>query len=313
MLDNEDTRAANDNIADLFDDPNQIDDIDDTPASPPRATTPEERAEAQARANAKHAAEQAGVAAERARIAMRQAIGEGWDGAANDNESFPLLKALRSEKRDDAIAIVMRYRALAAVVAAQPLQGASATADDGLAVAHRSTRLAGPEAVDAAAAAGWPGDALDDDEINYKETIRVRKGAAGSTGKRARIASDDDPTPSTASLSRRFNVDLLDAQIDARPILGELRAALGPLLDYFEDAVLGGRTLAEIGARAGGGSQTSAAVGKAFVLQAIDVVRDAWRLIEIREAKRAADADRAALRRRAKLAERTRAYLMRVA
>lgn len=313
MLD-EDTRAASDNVADLFDDPNQIDDFDDTPASPPRETTPEERAEAKARANAKRAAEQAGVAAECARISARQAIGQGWDGAANDNESFPLLKALKSEKRDDAIAIVMRYRALAAVVAAQPLQGASSTTDDGLAVAHRSTRLAGPQAVDAAAAAGWPGDALDDDEINYKETIRVRKGAAGSQGKRARIASDDDPTPSTASLSRRFNHDLLDAQIDARPIMGELRAALGPLLDYFEDAVLGGLTLAEIGTKAGAGTEKKAsAVGRAFVERAVDTVRDTWRLIEIREARRAADADRAVVRRRAELAAKERAYLMRAA
>lgn len=305
--------AANDDVRLILDDPEAVEDLDDdTPTMPPRATTPEERAADLARANAKRAAERARVAVESARIAKRQAVGEGWDGAANDNESFPLLKALRSEGRADDVALVLRYRALAAVVAAQPLQGAVATSGDGFVVARNSS-LTGVDAVDAAAAKRWPGDHVKGGEIANKETKRVRKGAAGSAGRQVRAATDEDPAPTAAPLSRRFSPDLLLAQIDAKPVLGDLRAALGPLLDYFEDAVLGGLTLAAIGAKAGAGTQKAGAVGRAFVEQAIGVLRDTWRLIDIRAAKRAADADRAVLRKRAEIAERKRTFLGRAA
>lgn len=299
--------TANDNVPPKLFDDHIEEDKDDAPASI-RITTAEDRKAARERAEESRLAERARMAPLQTRIRERQRIGDDWNGAANDNESFPLLTVLRTAKRSDLIETVMRYRGLVALIGVQPLQGQAITADDSLVAGRRSAHLAGVEEVDKAAAGGWQCETIPGGEIRQKEVRKVAKRAAGSTGQRKQPSQDDDTAVRTAPLAKRFSEDVLAAQIDHRPILGELRACLGPLIEPFEDAVLGGQTLAAIGKAEGAGDQTAGAVGKAMVFKGIDTVRDAWQMIELREAGRAADAERAATARRMELAERRRAF-----
>ena len=289
--------AANDN-ASLFDNPAEYMD-DDAPASARKSTTPDERAAARQRLQVKRDAEAKRMAAVRVKLEARQAIG---DPAceANDNEDMPLLKTLRKAGDAGRVAMVMKYRALVALCAAEPLQGQTLPTKQVAGIESETRKLKGVAEVERAAADGFKGDRVAGGEIKYKG-VRKPKGGKHSAPATRRVAANDNTTASSAPVARRFNDDVLVAQIDAKPFLAELQAAMGPLLEAFEDAVLCGATLGDVG-RATGATVKPEIAGKALVFGALDALSDAWSQIAGRERRLAADAVRKVERRRRELA-----------
>ena len=223
-------------------------DTDDTPTGVGRLSSP---VSAQA-AKARRQAEKAAMLLARADIAARQGKGDPAC-AANDNEDFPLLAVLRRDGRDDFIRLVTRYRKLVALCNAQPLQGLDYGHSSGGQPEYVTQKLKGdtaPEvAIDAAHAAGWPDETVPGGELRYKGVRKVKP--HGETPATHAVAATKETRVRTAPLAVKFNDTVLLSQIDSKPILAELRVALGPLVDPFEDAVLGARTFTAIGAARG--------------------------------------------------------------
>lgn len=231
------------------------------------------------------------MAAQLRRIKQRQSIG---DPAvpANDNEDFPLLAVLRRDKLHGYIELVMQYRRLVAIAEAEPLKGQDYGYDAGLHAAQESKRLKGTEEVDAAAERNWEGG-VKGGEIEYSGKLRRSKGAYALPAMRkvnvkvdAYFENDDGTVPipktgKTPSLSLKFTDDLLLEKIDTRPILSYLRSRLGPLVEPFEDAVLGGQTLTKIGENEGAKGVQAPAVGRALVLRALSAVQGAMDDLEL--------------------------------
>ncbi len=226
--------------------------------------------------------------------------------AANDNRepvSWPLLDKLRRDGQHDDAEMIEHYRGLVAIMQANPLQGQDTSkAADGLEVEERSTIT--DKDVDEAAANEWSVDKVGGGDLVQKGTRQLSK-FSGSSGQAKQAG--EKTVVRMRCMGVRFNERVLIAQIDLREVLPRLRRAMGPLVAPFEDAVLGGLTLGEIGeARHFKGKQAEAA-GKALVYAALDAVREEW--IAIKAEQRAAEeqADRNVERRRAELAaERTR-------
>ena len=149
-------------------------------------------------------------------------------------------------------------------------------------------------------------------EIRYKEAFKLKGGTYSLPAQRAGVAMEENKVRN-APLAVKFNDKVLIAQIDAKPILAELRAALGPLLDPFEDAVLGGQTLTEIGDQEGIGPKGAAGAGKALVFRAMSALDGAWHDIAVRDRKKEREAEAVALRARARIAAKAAAYLGRAA
>ncbi|TIO52965.1 MAG: hypothetical protein E5X80_05055 [Mesorhizobium sp.] len=298
--------VANDDRAPapILDDICAIDGTDDTPTNVGALSTYSSREAARARREA----EKTAMALAKASLAARQGgKGDDYDGAANDNEEFPLLAVLRRDKLDQHIRTVMAYRRLVALCEAQPLQGLAYSAKDGINPEHRSTNLDGVAEVDAAADAGWPSDIVAGGNIRYKEVKQLKGGTFSLPPKRAVVAIGETRLR-TAPLAVKFSDRVLLSQIDSKPVLASLRSALGPLLEPFEDAVLAGQTFTSIGDREGFKVKPDVA-GKALVMRAIVAIEGAWHDIVIEHRRAAKDADKRARLRRAQLAiERARYF-----
>lgn len=217
------------------------------------------------------------MAKERRRINKRQRIGDPSCEQSRD-EDFPLLAVLRRDGNDEAIRVVSEYRRLAALCAAEPLKGIaySSRQATGLSVEYRSKKMDGVSEVNLAKRAGWKGDNVPDGEIEYDGRVRKSKGAHSLPPRRKVAIEYDDnceaPTGRTESLHVKVTEDVLHERIDKYPLLLRIRSSLGPLVDLFEDAVLGGQTLQSIGERAGFRGRDAASAGKALVMQAVSTV-----------------------------------------
>lgn len=302
--------AANDNRApaSILDDINALYDTDDTPTNVGALSTPSSREAARARRET----EKAAMALAKAALAARQGgKGDDYDGAANDNEGFPLLAILRRDGLQGSVRTVMAYRRMVALCEAQPLQGLAYSAKDGIGPEYRSSKLDGAADVDAEHAANWPRDSVPGGEIRYKEVKKLKGGTFSLPAQRAVVANDETRVR-TAPLAVRFSDRVLLSQIDSKPVLAALRAALGPLLEPFEDAVLGCQTFTSIGEREGFKVKPDVA-GKALVMRAIVAVEGAWHDIEIEQRRAAKRADKCARLRRAQLAIERAKYFGRAA
>ncbi|WP_374833929.1 hypothetical protein [Paenochrobactrum pullorum] len=230
--------------------------------------------------------ERKAMEAQRRRIQKRQSIG---DPAipANDNEDFPLLAVLRRDKLYHYIEVVMEYRRLVAISEAEALKGQDYGYDAGFYAAQESRRMKGIEEVDKAAAEGWKENIVAGGDIEYTGKIRKSRGAYSLPAtQKQRISVDAyfegenggskvSATGRTASLHFKMTDELLIERIDTAPLLAHLRAALGPLLEPFEDAVLGGQTFADIGAKEGFKSRSASEAGKALVFRGLSAVSGA--------------------------------------
>lgn len=221
--------------------------------------------------------EKKAMEAQRRRIQKRQSIG---DPAipANDNEDFPLLAVLRRDKLYHYIEVVMEYRRLVAISEAEALKGQDYGYDAGFFAEQESRRMKGIAEVDKAAAEGWKESKVAGGDIEYTGKVRKSRGVVYSTGniKAAAKVGDtgDGATPRTQSLHFKMTDDLLIERIDTAPVLTHLRGALGPLIEPFEDAVLGGQTLTKIGQKDGFKVKPDVA-GRAIIFRALSAVNGA--------------------------------------
>lgn len=215
-----------------------------------------------------------GVAVRRSK---RQDIGDP-DCRLSESEDFPLLAVLRRDKAHGMIASVLAYRRLVALCEAEPLKGQSYGdgSANGVNVEYRSILRDGVAEVDAAHAAGFHGQRVAGGEIEYGTQVKKDRGAYDIPSKRVLPAEvRDDGTPvggRTESLHIKINEDTIADYIDSRPRLDRIRAALGPLLEPVEDAVLGGQTLRSIGERAGFTGVHANSAGNALVMQGLTVL-----------------------------------------
>lgn len=252
---------------------------------PKTLPTAEDRAGGRQRAELKSAEEAKKMAKVRRAIVKRQSIG---DPACvqSRGEDFPLLEALRRDEREDLIAVVLRYRRLVALCEAEPLKGLDYSKADGGEVVRETKRLTPEADIDRAAACDWK--EIPSGEIKISTKVKKSKGSHSIPPRRTVVAANDNVASGsvikTESLHVKITDEILNEHIDAKPILAELRSSLGPLVEPFEDAVLGGQTYTEIGKKAGERTQPSVA-GRAVVGTAIGFISVKWQEIDRREAR----------------------------
>ncbi|WP_284777084.1 hypothetical protein [Agrobacterium sp. lyk4-40-TYG-31] len=252
---------------------------------PKTLPTAEDRAEGRKRAELRSAEEAKKMAKFRRAIVKRQSIGDP-SCVQSRSEDFPLIEALRREGREELIAVVLRYRRLVALCEAEPLKGLDYSKADGGEVV-RETKKMTPEAdIDRAAASDWKD--VPDGEIKVSTKVKKSKGSHAIPSRRTVVASNDNTAAGsvikTESLHVKITDEILNEHIDAKPILVELRSSLGPLVEPFEAAVLGGQTYTEIGKKSGERTQPSVA-GRAVVGTAIAFISVKWQEIDRREAR----------------------------
>ncbi|CAH1665750.1 MULTISPECIES: hypothetical protein [unclassified Chelatococcus] len=182
-------------------------------------------------------------------IRARQAIGEGWDGRAdNDNIAWPLAKALLAEKNGDLLKYAIRYRQIEASATSGALLGGTSQGMEFMPLDQRT----------------W---------LNAKGEV-VNKGARKLT---AVEVTGDIGTQNGAKVAKKWNGDAkVNAMIDDKALLAQLRSRLGLILEPFEDLVLHGATLERVG-RALGSGNINAATGaaKAVAHMGLIAIRDA--------------------------------------
>ncbi|KAB2729387.1 hypothetical protein [Brucella intermedia] len=179
------------------------------------------------------------------------------NSAANDNEpAIPVCEALIRDKRPDDAAMVRRYIMLVDVAGLPQEDVQAEVGHQGIDIARRRS--------------------FDDNGRMRDHGMRESKKVAISRGVRTTITSDDVPSRAQAPAVPTIGEDSLIAHMDAKAILGPLRAALGPLLDVFELAALSGLTMTQIGELRGLKGKPASGAGKMVVYMAIDTLRDAW-------------------------------------
>lgn len=177
--------------------------------------------------------------------------------AANDNEpAIPVCEALIRDKRPDDAAMVRRYIMLVDVAGLPQEDVQAEVGHQGIDIARRRT--------------------FDDNGRMQDHGVRESKKVAISRGVRTTITSDDVPSRAQAPAVPTIGEDNIIAFMDAKAILGPLRAALGPLLDVFELAALSGLTMTQIGELQGLKGKPASGAGKMVVYMAIDTLRDSW-------------------------------------
>lgn len=250
---------------------------------PKTLPTAEDRAAGRQRAELKSAEEAKKMAKVRRAIVKRQSIG---DPACvqSRGEDFPLLEALRRDEREDLIAVVLRYRRLVALCEAEPLKGLDYSKADGGEVVRETKNLTPEADIDAAKDSNWKD--MPDGEIKVTTKIKKSRGSYASAAKRTIVAANDNVASGSVIKSESLHVkitdEILNEHIDAKPILAELRNALGPLVEPFEDAVLGGRSYTDVGKASGEDGRPSVA-GKAIVGMACGTISVKWQEIDKRE------------------------------
>ncbi|MEP7457076.1 hypothetical protein [Phyllobacterium sp. SB3] len=179
---------------------------------------------------------------------------------ANDNkESVPLCEALIRDKRHDDATLVRRYRLLVEVAGLPGMDDNVDVGRDGVEIARRTSF---PD--------GGAGEELKD----HGQRITARPML--SYGTKVKVTSSDIPASSKAPVNLSGSEDALIAHIDAKAVLGPLRAAMGPLLETFEDAALDCLTLTEIGEARGFKGKQASAAAKALIYAAIEALSHAW-------------------------------------
>lgn len=182
--------------------------------------------------------------------------------AANDNEDWPLAKLLRTEGQDELLAMAERYRQM-------------------YDAANSPTELRGTDAADNIYL-------MSDTRLDESTGALVDKGAKRVKGRKARADEPprqalrtrvDQPKAMSARVPKKWNGDwpLLN-KIDAGRDLAAAQAALGPVREAFEAAVIGGETLEAIGRDHGVGNKTGAkGAGRALVYLGLQYLDEHWR------------------------------------
>lgn len=197
--------------------------------------------------------------------------------AANDNEDWPLAEQLRRDGNEMLIAVAERYREVYNAAKFEP-RLVGTLPDDFWSPEQKHTinketgelKLNGQKKSKTAAALPIDdGTSKADVLTDEKQDELVAKGP--QTFKRR---------PASPVMRKWQGEDALIAAIDARPMLDRLQSALGPLVDPFEDAVIGNMTLTEIGLAKGVNTVARSPVGKVLVMMGLDTVREEFERID---------------------------------
>jgi hypothetical protein len=181
-----------------------------------------------------------------------------WHGgqAANDNDSWPLQKLLRTEKNEHCLDLAIRYRDLHDM-------------------ANMPVQLIGREPVDLY-------------EVQNRDNDGKWKGPKVVTGKRANpampaqrfIAANDETKKRASPVPKAWTGDWpILAAIDAKRELAYVRARLAyvpKILDAFEWSVVDGETLEEIGGRLGAGSKGAKGEARARIFDGFGILDRYW-------------------------------------
>lgn len=225
--------------------------------------TPEERSAGRERIRLKQADEAKAVLKQKRRIAARQAIGDGWDGKAdNDNINWPLAKALLAEGNGDLLKYAMAYRRIHEQAhSGAVLGGSSVRIGDGVALdRHIHIRA--------------------DGSISYKH-VRQRTAAEVDIPAKQYVPpyndNEDETQRNSIKVPKPWAGDApVNDKLDAQVKLVELRRRLGAIIEPFEMAVIDGKTLKEVGAASGVTSRDGQpAAGRAICHLGLFTVRDA--------------------------------------
>lgn len=212
----------------------------------------------------------------RAGIARRQFAGSIKSVPANDNQSWPLLAQLRKDGNDVLVPVAERYRQTYDRATMNGLQGVDAESNIFNVVQRPAVKS--------------------DPDNRTKGPLRLAHTAGQSAGGRvARPASedrrkdDDKPNPTRPGVAKSYSRrgdDMAVSVIDAKRDLLRLRKVLGPLVEPFEEAVVDGDTLTEIGRRRDAG-QSAPGAGKLVVMIGLQAVQEEFGRMD-REQRRAA-------------------------
>lgn len=198
------------------------------------------------------------------RLAKRAKIGADWDGrsSANDNQNWPLAKALLSEGNTELLKYALAYRRIYDSAKSEVVLGGSgATLDGGMSLDQRV-------------------HIRNNGTIAYKG-IREVSAAPQEVAPTMRVkpSGDDDSAPqrSSSTVPKPWRGDsAVNDMIDAKTKLSWLQHRLGHLCEPFELACIDGATLQEVGNAAGIANRAgSMGAGRALVHTALITVRDA--------------------------------------
>jgi hypothetical protein len=193
---------------------------------------------------------------------IRRAQGFAWTSPANDNQAWPLLKALRQDGNEALVRVAERYRALWDRAHQVPMGTAQ---PNDLFVVPKYAAKDDPDN----RTRGALETAHTDGEHAGGKVLR-ETGAVAE--KRIRDGTPNPPRRATSRVRTDHTEDTLISIIDARRDLARLHAALGPLVDAFEEAVVDCSTLAEVGASRGIGQHAGGA-GKLVVMMGMEAVQ----------------------------------------
>lgn len=211
-----------------------------------------------------------------AAVARRQFFGGFVSAPANDNQAWPLAEQLRRDGNEPLLTVAERYRAVYdASVTETTLIGTMPDPD--MTVDQRvhnradgSVGYKGPRVVKGAVGR------LDGDDGTYK-AVPINDDV------RAEIESGTStfPRKPATPVTKKWNGDrLLIAAIDSKVTLRRLTRALGPLRLTFEDAVLHCATFTDIGRAKGGNSVSASAIGRAYVMDGLEIIQREFRDID---------------------------------
>jgi hypothetical protein len=200
------------------------------------------------------------VRKEKARIAIRHAESDKWDGKAdNDNAlNWPLARALVREGNTDLLKVAISYRRIYDQAKSEAvLGGSSPVIGDGISLdqyvkTHESGAVEYKGARKSKAA-----------PVDIPATRKIPAGGLSSTN------VSNVPKPWTGDRA-------VNEMIDAKALLERLQARLGHLCEPTELAVIDGSTLEAVGNSIGVANRTGAqAAGRALVHTGLITLRDA--------------------------------------
>lgn len=199
----------------------------------------------------------------------RRAHAFAWKVPKNDNQAWPLLAQLRRDGNEVLVPVAERYR--------QTFDRATMNGLQGVDVEGGLFNVVQRPAVKS------------DPDMRTKGPLKLAHTAAQSHGGRKVIPMNEDkrkdndkPNPTRPGTARSYTKrtdEMAVSVIDAKRDITRLRAALGPLVEPFEEAVISGDTLTEIGKRRDAG-QSSPGAGKLVVMMGLEVVQAEFRKMD---------------------------------
>lgn len=214
-----------------------------------------------------------------ARLARRQSVGD--PRADNDNQAWPLAEQLRRDGNEVLLRVAERYQHIYESAQYVPKTVGTIADDFWSPEQHHAVNSKTGKIKNNGQKRSKTAGSMPIDDGTYK--------VSAVTDEVAEEIMKDGPVtfprrPKMPAMGKWKGDMALIAAIDARPMLYRLQAALGPLLDAFEDAVISGMTFTEIG-RDGGIGQHAAGAGKYAVMLGLQAVQS-----ELAEIDRAAAA-----------------------